>query len=514
MSKPSKLLSAATIVFVVTTLGRLLGFVRDLVVARYFGATAETDAFLIAWMIPETVTPLLLDGALILVLIPLFSRELEDKDTLEGLLPRTLPPIAAALLALSIAVALSAPWTVPLLAPGLSASAKQDAIRMVGIASATIFFIGLAGYARAALNAREIWGIPAAVFAAYNLGILGSILLLHERLGIYSAALGLVLGSALMLLVQMPTFVRKVGVPRLSFRLDRAVFYEFVPFVPIGIFVLERHAQVYVERFLGSFLEPGAISELNYATRLAQFPTYAAITVALVSFPAVARAAAARRTGEVERVVEDNLKMVSALILPAMAWLIIFAPEVISLLLERGAFTAEDTAATASILRVYSSGLLAQTLIFVAIRPFYTYQGTTWLPVRSALIGLAVTIAVDVALLKSLGADGLAAGNALGISVTALLLIWDMKRRVVDVSLRRVASFLVRATGAVILAGSCALPLVFLDTFVGLPPSIAAVLGGIFLSCAYLLVGRVFGIEELEEIQNQARRVLSRGGRR
>lgn len=513
MSKGSNLLSAAALVFVVTTFGRLLGLVRDLVIARYFGASADTDAFLVAWMIPETVSSLLLDGAIVFVLVPLFARELEKEGTIRNLLPRTLPSVAAVLVVLSAAVALSAPWTVPLLAPGLSASTELLAVRMVGIASITIFFIGLAGYARAALNSHQIFGVPAAVYAGYNLGILGSILLLHERLGIYSAALGLALGSALMLLVQAPTFVREVGVPRLSFKLDRAVLYVFAAFVPVGAFVLGRHAQVYVERFLGSFLEPGAISQLNYAARLGQFPMYAAITVALVSFPAVARAAAGGRTGEVEWLTERNLKMGSTLILPAALYLIIFSPELIAFFFERGAFTAEDTAATASILRIYSLGLLAQTLIPIAVRPFFTDRAKIWMPVRAALIGLAVTVAVDVALLRSLGADGLAAGNAAGVSVMALLLIWDMKRRVVSVNSRRLASFFVRAFGAVLLAASCALPLVLLEAFAGLPAFATLLLGGAVLGLVYLFLGRLFGIEDLEELQNHARRLLSRGGR-
>jgi putative peptidoglycan lipid II flippase len=508
LSKGSSLLSAAALVFVVTTFGRLLGFVRDLAIARYFGASADTDAFLIAWMIPETISPLLLDGAMIFVLVPLFARELEKEGTIEGILPRTLPPIAAVLLVISAVAALSAPWTVPLLAPGLSASAELSAVRMVGIASVTIFFIGLAGYVRAALNSHQIFGVPAAVYVGYNLGILGCILLLHEPLGIYSAALGLALGSALMLLVQVPSFVRAAGVPRLSLKLDRGLLSEFAAFVPVGAFVLGRHAQVYVERFLGSFLDPGAISQLNYATRLAQFPMFAAITVAIVSFPAVARAAAARRTGEVERAIESDLKMASTLILPATAYLILFAPELVAFLFERGAFTAEDTAATASILRIYSLGLLAQTAIYVVVRPFFTYRENIWTPIRATLIGLAVTIAVDVALLRSLGVDGLAAGNAAGISVMALLLIRDMKRRVVNVNSRRLAGFFVRAFGAVFLAAALALPLVLLDVSAVMPASVVLLLGGTILGLAYLFLGRLFGVGELEEIQDQARRAL------
>jgi len=505
-------LSAAALVVVVTTFGRLLGFVRDLVIAHYFGANANTDAFLIAWMIPETVTPLLLEGVMLLTLMPLFSRELERRDTLEKILSRTLAPIIAVLLVLSAAVALSAPWTVPLLAPGLSTSTEFMAVRMVGIASVTIFFIGLAGYAWAALNSKHIFGVPSAVYAAYNLGILGSIVLLHESLGIYSAAFGLAFGSVLMLLVQVPTFVRKVGVPRLSFKLDLALRQEFLTAIPIVAFMLGRHAQVYIERFLGSFLEPGAISQLNYATRLAQFPMSAAITVALVSFPAVARAAAARRTEDVEEIVESNIKMVSTLILPATTFLIVFAPELVSFLFEGGAFTAEDTIATASILRIYSLGLLAQTLIFVVIRAFFTHRSSLWLPVQAASIGLAVTVAVDLALVRNLGAEGLAAGNAAGITVMALVLIWNMKRRVVNVSSRRLASFFVRAFGAALLAGCCALPVVLLEGLTRLPESAELLLGGTVLGLAYLFLGRLLKIEEVAELQNWVKRMMPTRG--
>lgn len=506
-----KLLSTVALVVVVTSSGRLLGFIRDLLIARYFGADAETDAFVIAWMIPETVSPLLLEGAMLLVLVPLFAQELEKKGTIKGLVPRTLSSIAAVLLVLSAAVAFSAPWTVPLLAPGLSVSTEQEAVRMVGVTSVTIFFIGLAGYARAVLNSYQIFGVPSAVFAAYNLGILGSILLLHERLGIYSAALGLALGSVLMLLVQAPALVRKVGVPRLSLKFDRTLLYDFAAFVPVVVFVLSRHAQVYVERFLGSFLEPGVISQLNYATRLAQFPMFAAITVALVSFPALARAAAAGQMREVEQTTENNLKMVGALILPAATFLIVFAPELVTLLLERGAFTAEDTVATASILRIYSLGLLGQSMVYVLVRSFFTHQsGSIWLPSWAALTGLAVTIAIDVTLLQSLGADGLAVGNAAGISAVALLLILYLKRCGVNINWHLMASFFVRAFAAVLLAASCTLPLVFFRTLTGLPASATLFLGGVILGCAYLFLGKRFGIAELEELQNQAKRLLAR----
>ncbi len=509
VSKRSSLLRAAVLVFVVTTLGRLLGFVRDLVIAQYFGATSTTDAFLIAWMVPETVSPLLLDGAMSFVLIPLFARELEARGTLRELVSRTFLPVTAALLAVSIVVALGAPLMVRFLAPGLAE--PDSAVQMVRIVACTVLFIGLAGYAGASLRAHQVFGIPAAVYVAYNVGILACILILAPRLGIYSAALGLALGSLLMLAVQVPAFLWKEGLPRLSFKVDRTLAYELAAFVPVVMFSLGRHAQVYVERFLGSFLDPGAISQLHYAARVGQFPMFAAITVAIVSFPSVARAMAGRRTEEVRQALESDLRMVSALILPAATVLVVFAPEVVTVLFERGAFTDQDAEATASMLRVYSLGLLAQALVYAAVRPFFIFRSSIWVPVRAAVVGLVVTIAVDIALLSTWGATGLAAGNAAGISVMALLLLLDMRRYVTDVDLRSLLRFLIRLLIAASLAGACALPVTLLENSTDLPPIVVLALGSVVAGLAYFGAGRAMRIEELEELRSLLSRALGIG---
>lgn len=503
------LLNAAMLVTVIVMSGRFLGFIRDLVIARSFGASPETDAFILAWTIPETAGPLLLDGAMIFVLVPLFAREIELRGTPKEFVARSLLPVSAALLVMTASVALTAPWIVQILAPGLAA--PDLAVQMVRIASVTVFFLGLSGYVRAVLNAHQIFGVPATVYIAYNVGILGSILLLENRIGIYSAAVGLAIGSALMLAIQAPAFFRNTGLPRLSLKLDKGLAYEFAAFIPIGAFVLGRHAQVYVERFLGSLLEPGAISQLNYASKVGQVPMYMAITVAIVSFPAVARAAAGQRMEELRQALERDMRTVSVLILPAIIFLVVFAPEVVELLFQRGAFTAQDAEVTASILRVYPLGLLAQTLVYVAVRAFFTRRNTPWIPLRSAMLGLVVTFLVGFALLRPLGVEGLAAGNAAGISAMMLLMVWDMKRHVVDIHLRKLLLFFVRALTAAVLAGAFAFPLLQVAVFRELSVLLQLVMGGMVIGIAYLIIGRLIGIKELKDLQ---RRFGIRGARR
>ena len=513
MSDKSRgILQAVALVAGITTLGRLLGFVRDLVIAKYFGASAATDAFMVAWTIPESVSSLIMEGAMVFVLVPMFTRELELTGSMRGLVARSFLPVAVALVALTGLAALLAVWLVRVLAPGLAD--PESAVQMVRVTALTIFFMGLAGYATAALNARQIFGIPSAVFAAYNVGILDAILLFRESLGIHSAALGLVVGSALMLAIQVPSFLRNVGAPLPSFKVSRALIYEFAAFIPVGVFTLERQAQVYVERFLGSFLDSGAISHLNYASKVAQVPMSLAVTVTVVTFPAVARAAAANQAGELREVLDKDLRMVGTLILPATALLVVFAPEVVALLFERGAFASQDTEATASILRVYSLGLLAQTLVWAAARPFFTRRSSVWVPARAAIVGLGVTIAVAVVLLDGWGAEGLAAANAAGISVMAVLLVRDTRHHVVDLDLGGLCRFFFRASVTVSLAGACALPLALSQRVGELPAIVELTFGGIVVGIAYFAIGRAMRIRELGELEGALLRVVGMGRRR
>src|SRR5262249_3983168 len=179
---------------------------------------------------------------------------------------------------------------------------------------------------------------------------------LHSRLGIVSAAAGVALGSVFMVLTQLPTFLRRIGLPRPRF--TRRSVITLGALAPLVVYTLSRQAQVFVERSVGSTLAPGTISHLNYATKVAQLPMLVALLVCTVTFPTLARTVAAGQSGQARLRLESDLRAVTALILLATAYLVAFAPAVVGVLLEHGRFTAADTAATASIVRIYALGLL------------------------------------------------------------------------------------------------------------------------------------------------------------
>lgn len=416
--------ATTSVVFLVSA---VLGFLRDITITRYFGATQETDAFTIAWAVPETAYPVLVESMMLFALTPLFAQAIVREGTLRRAVGRSLPLVVATLTVLTGLVALLASPLVSGLAPGLAR--PELAVTGVRIAAMTVLFMGVAGYMTAALRVKERFAVTASIHGVYNLGIIAVIVALSAVLGIRSAMLGLVVGSALMVVVQAPSFLRRIGIARMRWLPDPALLRWLGPAVPIVLFSLARHGQVLFERFFASFLDPGSISHVNYAQKIAQVPMALVTTVAVVSFPALAQRAAAGDHRRIRQAIERDLGLVTFLILPATAVLVALAPSVVGLLFERGAFTASDTEATGAILRIYALGLVGQTAVNVAVLPFFSLRQHAPAALRAGLVGLGATVVADAALVRVLGAPGLAAGNAIGILVMAALLLRALRQR-------------------------------------------------------------------------------------
>jgi putative peptidoglycan lipid II flippase len=499
---------AAIVTIVITLSGSLLGLVRDLLLARLFGANGGTDAFLIAWTVPETAFPLVVEGAMSLLMIPLFSRALSQERAREAArdaVAATMPRVVAVLIALSAVVALGAPILVRVVAPGLAD--PQLAVTCTRLTSITVLTFGIAGYLSAALRANHVFGAPATIHLAYNIGILALMWTLHGRLGIVSAAAGVALGSTFMVLTQLPSFVRHIGLPR-RWRVSGSAV-TLGAFAPIGLYTLTRQAQVFVERFLGSSLAPGTISYLNYAQKVAQMPMLVALLVCTVTFPTLARSVAAGEAEKARRRLETDLRIVIALIFVAAAYLVAFAPVVVRVLLEHGEFTAADTAATAAIMRVYALGVLGHAMVGVLSRPFFTGERPTWYPAVAMGIGLAITAVVAVAGVSTFGAYAIAAANGIGITTTAVLLLVGLRNRIVAVSLAAVGGAATRLGAAA--AGAGVAGWLAERALTGWPPLLVAVAGGVVVLTVFAVLARLAGFDEVTTVVSELKRRIHRG---
>jgi putative peptidoglycan lipid II flippase len=500
------LMRAAVVTVVVTLSGSALGLIRDLLLARFFGANGGTDAFLVAWTVPETAFTLVVEGAMSFLMIPLFSRALAGasaagaRDATRQIVAATLPRVTAVLVATSAAVALGAPLVVHAIAPGLADPAL--AITCTRLTSLTVLTFGLAGYVSAALRANHVFGAPATIHLSYNIGILGLMAALGGRLGIVSAAVGVAVGSVLMVLAQLPSFFRHVGLPR-SWRAAGPTV-TLGAFAPLAAYTLARQAQVFIERYLGSSLPPGTISHLNYAQKVAQMPMLVALLVCTVTFPSLARSVAAGEARAARERLEADLRTVVALIFVSAAYLIAFAPQVVALLLEHGAFTAADTAATAAILRVYAVGLIGHALVGVLSRAFYTGEQRSWYPAAAMGVGLTVTAVLAVGGLHYFHAYAIAAANGAGIVTTAVLLLVGLRDRIVAVSLRSVGVAAARLGSAAVVAGAAGW--LAGRAMAGWPVLLSAPTGGLLVLLVFAGVAHLAGADEIAVLVAQVRR--------
>ncbi|MFD3790942.1 murein biosynthesis integral membrane protein MurJ [Streptomyces cyaneofuscatus] len=477
----SFLARAAAGTAVLTVLAAVLGLVRDQAIARYFGASDASDAFLIAWTVPEMAATLLIEDGMALLLVPAFSLALTRRadaeaakggeaggqpdaggepgpDPVRELVAATLPRLCVLLMAGAALLMAGAPWVVRVLAPGL---ADPDlAVDCTRLTAVTVLTFGITGYFSAALRAHRSFLPPAGVYVAYNIGIIGMMLALHSAWGVRAAAAGVAVGSLLMILTQIPTLLRLLPLarPRLGRLRKRASrtapLLGLTVLAPVVLFVVSRQSQVLVERFLASTLPAGAISHLNYAQKVAQMPMVLSLMICTVTFPVVARAMADGNHEKARQRVERDLALAGMVVLLGTSVVLGYAPQIIEVLFQRGAFGTADTEATAQVMRVYAAGLLGHCLVGALSRPFFSSGRPTWFPAFAMGTGLLVTMGAGYALTYRFGVAGIATANAVGISTTALLLLMGLGTRVVPIRARAVALSLGRLAGAALVAGT------------------------------------------------------------
>ncbi|MFI6687286.1 murein biosynthesis integral membrane protein MurJ [Streptomyces sp. NPDC050485] len=434
---------AALLIAALNIAGSLLGLLRDQAFAHVFGADTDTDAFLVAWTVPEVAATLLIEDGLAFVLVPAFSLALvervrrPDPDPVRALVAATLPRLMLALAAGAAVLIAAAPAVVAVLAPGLPrADLAVDCTRLTATCA---FTFGLAGYCSAALRGHGRFLAPASIYCAYNVGIIALLLLLGRVWGVRAAAAGVALGGALMVLVQLAalwrgrrSWHRREPAPLPPARRPgRATpqAFRLALVAPVVVFALSRQTQVLIERFLAAPLPAGAISHLNYAQKVAQMPMMLSLMLCTVTFPVIARALAAGDTERARRRVESDVVVAGTIVLVGASVVVACAPQIIHILFQRGAFTVADTAATADVMRVYALGLLGQTLVGVLARSYFSEARPLWFPACAMLAGLAATAGAGAVVVPVWGAPGIAAANALGITLTALLLLWGSGRR-------------------------------------------------------------------------------------
>jgi putative peptidoglycan lipid II flippase len=446
---------------IATLTSRVLGLARDQVLAGYFGAGNDMDAFVVAFRVPNLVRDLFAEGAMSAAFVPTFTRELtlEGKghawrlgnNVLNGLLI-----VTGALVVLGIVFAR------PLVAAYAGDFARvpgklELTIELARIVLPFLTLVAIAAAAMGMLNSLHHYFVPALSPAMFNVAtIVGVVALtpLMPRLGqppIMAVAIAALAGGFGQAAIQWPPLRREGFRYRFTFApRDPALHRILVLMGPGTIGLAATQVNLFVNTVLATSQGTGAASWLTYAFRLMYLPIgLFGVSIGTAVLPAVSRHATAGDTASMRRTVSRGLALMLALNVPATLGLVVLAQPIVQLLFERGRFLPADTAATAAALRLYAVGLAGYSAVRIASPTFYAI-GESRVPAIVSGVAIAVNVSASVLLVRAIGFAGLALGTSLAAIANAALLLWLLRRRLGGLDERRLLSTLVKVVASAI----------------------------------------------------------------
>lgn len=423
---------AALLIIAGTVLSRVFGFVRETVIAYQFGATAQTDAYLVATVIPMALSGLVA-GAVAVAFIPVFTEyRLKAGEGEAWTIASAVINLTALVLVAGTALCLlAAPLLVPLLGPGLAPEAKVLAVHLSRLLAPTIIFTGLVGLASTVLNAYRHFTYPAFSGLLYNFGMIGGALLLGGLMGISGLVVGAVAGAAAHLLaLSVPLADKKTYYrPTLKGLSHPGVKQIGLLVLPFIVGSAAGQINLLVDRVLASGLAEGSISALNFAVRVMQLPLgIFAGAAATAAYPFLAEQAAGENANDLRRTFSEGLRMLWFIVFPLSMGLVVLGQPIIRLLFERGAFDAAATQMTAVALLYYSLGIFAHAANALLVRVYFALQDIAT-PVKLGLLAVGLNIVLNLILVRYLAHGGLALASSIAAMVNCLLLAHHLRRR-------------------------------------------------------------------------------------
>jgi len=436
------LLRSAATVSGFTLLSRITGLVRDILVARAFGAGPLTDAFWVAFRIPNLLRRLFAEGAFSQAFVPILGAARTERSDAEvrTLLDRVALLLTAALMLLTAVGIAAAPWVVTLMASGLRDTGRggefEAAVAMTRIMFPYILCMSLIAFASGVLNTWRRFAVPAFTPVLLNLCMIGACLWLAPRLEIpiYALAIGVMAGGVAQLAVQWAALARLGMAPRLGGSVraawrDSTVQRILRQMAPATLGVSVAQISLLINTNIATWLQPGSVTWLSFADRLMEFPT-ALLGVALgtVLLPSLSAAHAREDHGGYSELLDWGLRLVLLLGLPAAIGLAMLSDGLVATLFHYGAFQAQDVQQTRLAVIAYSAGLLGLLAVKILAPGFYARQDIRT-PVKIAIAVLVLTQLLNAVLVPLLAHAGLALAIGLGACINALALLTGLRRR-------------------------------------------------------------------------------------
>ena len=497
---------AAGAVSGMTILSRIFGFIRDAFIAMTFGSSTAADAFFVAFRIPNMQRRVLGDGAVSSAFIPVFAEVLAQngKQAAQELTANIFNILLILLSTASLILFIFSPAVITVFAPGfLDNPAKfKLTVDLTRWMAPYLFFIGLTAFSMGILNSLKVFALPAATPILQNILMIASMIILVPQMEepIFGLAIGVVIGGALQVLIQLP-LIRKKGYGFKKYlRFKQPEVIKIAKLMGPAIFGLAVYeVNLLVDTLLASTLAEGSISYLYYGNRLVQLPLGVfATALAIVLLPTLSRHAAQGELKNLVKTLSFSIRFILFITIPATIGLIILREPIVNTLWERGAFLHTTTQNTAVALLYYSIGLCAFSGIKIIAPAFYSLQDTKT-PAKIGIYSMGLNIVLNLILMGPLKHGGLALATSLSALFNVIVLMHYLRKRLGLLEGRKIFKSSIKVS---IAAGAMGLTTYFTkETFFNFNDPIEIRIAGLFACISsgiliYALISHFFRNEE------------------
>lgn len=521
-SENSKVVKAAGIVGAATMISRVLGLVRDMVIAAFFGASWMTDAFWIAFRIPNMLRRLLGEGSLTISFVPVFTEYLEKKSKDEAIeLAQNVFTILSIILAVvSVLGILFSPVIVGILAPGFFPDPHKFRLTVFlnQLMFPYIFFIALVALCMGILNSFRHFTAPALSPVMLNIAMIAAAFVLRPFFSepITSLAIGVLIGGILQLAMQWP-FLLKFGF-KLKFRFNLRhpgiiqIGRLILPSI-LGAGVTTINVAI-VGMILASLLPSGSVTYLFYADRIMELPLgIFAIAIGTAALPSFSKHVATGQMDELKSGIAFSLRLMLFVTIPATIALMELNLPIISVLFQRGAFDARAAQLTGQALFCYALGLWAFSVLRVFVSSFYSLQDSKW-PLKAAIITLIVNVLAGLILMYPLKHNGIALAGSISAMVNVMVLAFVLRNKIGTYLNRAFFTAILKIilSALIMLAAIGLINFVMpWDTYAGFQSRLIFLLTAIFVGAGtYFLCAYLLKIPEMHSIVNILKKRLNR----
>ncbi|KAF0179674.1 MAG: virulence factor [Nitrospirae bacterium] len=470
-----------------TLISRILGYIKDMILAGYFGASAKSDVFFVAFRIPNLLRELFAEGSMSAAFVPVLTetQTKEGREAANRLVRAVLAVVLLVVGAVCILGIIFAPVIVSLIAPGFVHEPVKfaDAVLLTRIMFPFLLFISLASLAMGALNTRGVFFIPALAPALLNVVTIVCIVTLASQFAnpIIAVAIGIALGGLVQFLFQVPAFWRQGFT---FFRSEKAgersqesggqnpakdasrltphasPLFSHPGLRRIGTLVIPAtfgmavaQINIFVSTILASYLSDGSITYLYYSMRLIQFPIgIFGVAMGMAILPALSEHAAKKELGLLKEDFSFALRLLFFITVPAMAGLIALQMPIVNTLFQRGEFTHAASINTAQALMYYAVGIWAIVGVRTITSTFYAMQDTKT-PVKIAACGVIINVIASVALMGPMQHNGLALANSIAAAVNFLLLFYFLRDKLGGIGTKRIVRSFAKTCAAAAVMG-------------------------------------------------------------